>query len=58
MRRFELQIRRGRQVETRVMRANNIGSLVGMAEGMIKADFSISNIIVTNLVTDETVVVR
>lgn len=58
MRRFELQIRRGRQVETRVMRANQIGSLVGMAQDMMKEDFSISNIVVTNLVTGEIEIVR
>ena len=58
MRRFQLQIRRGRNIETRVMRAVQMSSVVAEAEDMIKADFSISNIIVTNLVTDETIVVR
>lgn len=58
MRRFELQIRRGRNIETRVMRAVQMSSVIAEAQDMIKADFSISNIIVTNLVTDETVVVR
>ena len=58
MRRFELQIRRGRNIETRVMRAVQMSSVVAEAEDMIKADFSIKSITVTNLVTDETVVVR
>ena len=58
MRRFRLEIRRGKEVETRVMRAVNMSSVVAEAEDMIKADFSIKSITVTNLVTDETVVVR
>ena len=31
MRRFEVKIQRGREVETRIMRANGFGSLEGMA---------------------------
>lgn len=58
MRRFRLEIRRGKEVETRVMRANNIGSLVGMAQDMIRDDFSIKTITVIDLVTDELIVVR
>ena len=38
MRRFELKIQRGREVETRIMRANNISSLVGLAEDMLQDD--------------------
>ena len=58
MRRFELTIKRGRNIETKILRAVQMSSVVAQAEDMIKADFSISNIVVTNLVTDETVVVR
>ena len=58
MRRFRLQIRRGKEVETRVMRAINMSSVVAEAEDMIKADFSIKTITVIDLVTDELIVVR
>ena len=58
MRRFQLQIKRGRQVETKILRAVQMSSVVAEAEDMIKADFSISNIIVTNLVTNEMEIVR
>lgn len=58
MTRFRLEIRRGKEVETRVMRAVNMSSVVAEAEDMIKADFSIKTITVINLVTDELIVVR
>lgn len=58
MRRFELVIKQGRKIETKIMRANNIGSLVGMAQDMIRDDFSIKTITVIDLVTDELIVVR
>ena len=58
MRRFRLQIRRGKEVETRVMRAINMSSVVAEAQDMIKADFSIKTITVIDLVTDELIVVR
>ena len=58
MRRFRLQIRRGKEVETRVMRAINMSSVVAEAKDMIKADFSIKTITVIDLVTDELIVVR
>ena len=58
MRRFELKIQRGREVETRIMRANNISSLVGLAEDMIRDDYKITKITITNLATDEVKVVR
>lgn len=58
MRRFRLEIRRGKEVETRVMRAVNMSSVVAEAQDMIKADFSIKTITVINLVTDELIVVR
>ena len=58
MRRFRLQIRRGKEVEIRVMRAVNMSSVVAEAQDMIKADFSIKTITVIDLVTDELIVVR
>lgn len=58
MRRFRLQIRRGKEVEIRVMRAINMSSVVAEAKDMIKADFSIKTITVIDLVTDELIVVR
>ena len=58
MRRYQVKIQRGKNIETKILRAVQMSSVVAQAEDMIKADFSISNIIVTNLVTDETVVVR
>ena len=58
MRRFRLEIRRGKEVETRVMRAVNMSSVVAEAKDMIKADFSIKTITVIDLVTDELIVVR
>lgn len=58
MRRFRLQIRRGKEVETRVMRAAQMSSVVAEAQDMIKADFSIKTITVIDLVTDELIVVR
>lgn len=58
MRRFRLEIRRGKEVETRVMRAVNMSSVVAEAQDMIKADFSIKTITVIDLVTDELIVVR
>ena len=38
-------------LETKILRAVQMSSVLAQAEDMIKADFSISNIIVTNLVT-------
>ena len=40
MKRYEVVIKRGRRTpdEHRIMRANNIGSLVGMAHDMLKQD--------------------
>ena len=40
MRRFELTINRGRRTpqEHKIMRANNISSLVGLAEDMLQDD--------------------
>ena len=58
MRRFRLEIRRGKEVETRVMRAVNMSSVVAEAQDMVKADFSIKTITVIDLVTDELIVVR
>ena len=58
MRRFEVKIQRGREVETRIMRANGFGSLEGMAEDMISVDYKITKITITNLATDEVKVVR
>lgn len=58
MRRFRLEIRRGKEVETRVMRAVQMSSVVAEAQDMIKADFSIKTITVIDLVTDELIVVR
>ena len=58
MRRFELQIKRGRNIETRVMRANQIGSLVGMAQDMMAEDNSIKNIMIVNTVTGEIEIVK
>ena len=58
MRRYQVKIQRGENIGTKRLRAVQMSSVVAEAEDMIKADFSISNIIVTNLVTDETVVVR
>ena len=51
MRRFEVKIQRGREVETRIMRANGFGSLEGMAEDMIRDDYKITKITITNLAT-------
>ena len=58
MRRFRLEIRRGKEVETRVMRAVQMSSVVAEAQDMIKADFSIKTITVIDLVTYELIVVR
>ena len=58
MRRFELKIQRGREVETRIMGANGFGSLEGMAQDMIRDDYKITKITITNLATDEVKVVR
>ena len=38
--------------------ANGFGSLEGMAEDMIRDDYKITKITITNLVTDEVKVVR
>ena len=58
MRRFEVKIQRGKEVETRIMRANGFGSLEGMAQDMISDDYKITKITITNLATDEVKVVR
>ena len=44
MKRYELVIKRGRRTpdEHRIMRANNINSLIGMAQDMMKEDDSIN----------------
>ena len=58
MRRFELQIKRGRNIETKVLRAVQMSSVVAEAEDMLRADYTIDKIMVTNLVTDETIIVK
>ena len=46
MKRYELTINRGRRTpqEHKIMRANNIGSLVGMAQDMMEEDYNICTI--------------
>ena len=60
MRRYELTINKGRRTpqEHKIMRANGFASLEGMAEDMIRDDYKITKITITNLATDEVKVVR
>lgn len=46
MKRYELTINRGRRTpqEHKIMRANNISSLVGLAEDMLEQDYNICTI--------------
>ena len=46
MKRYELTINRGRRTpqEHKIMRANNIVSLVGMAQDMMEEDYNICTI--------------
>ena len=55
MKRYELTINRGRRTpeEHKIMRANNISSLVGLAEDMLQDDDNICAITITNWATDE-----
>ena len=48
MKRYEITINRGRRTpqEHKIMRANNIGSLVGMAQDMLEQDDNICAIII------------
>ena len=55
MKRYELVIKRGRRTpdEHRIMRANNIGSLVGLAQDMMKEDDSINVITIMGVTHNE-----
>ena len=46
MKRYELTINKGRRTpqEHKIMRANNIGSLVGLARDMMEEDYNICTI--------------
>lgn len=58
MKRYEMIIQRASGKEYKYMRANGFGSLEGMAEDMIRDDYKITKITITNLATDEVKVVR
>ena len=60
MKRYELTINRGRKVpqEHKIMRANNIGSLVGMAEDMMEDDWSIKHIMIRDMNSTEMEIVK
>ena len=60
MKRYEVVIKRGRRTpdEHRIMRANNINSLIGMAQDMMKEDDSINAITIMGLTYKEYEVVE
>ena len=55
MKRFEITINRGRRTpeEHKIMRANNISSLVGLAEDMLQDDDNICAITIMGLTYKE-----
>ena len=58
MKKYEVLIQRASGKEYKYFRAVQINSLVGMAEDMIRDDYKITKITITNLATDEVKVVR
>ena len=55
MRRYEVVIKRGRRTpdEHRIMRANNINSLIGMAQDMLQDDDDINAITIMGVTHNE-----
>ena len=58
MKRYELTIQRASGKEYKYFRANNIGSLVGMARDMMKDDITIAQIKIIDTITDEVEIVK
>ena len=58
MKRFEMIIQRASGKEYKYFRANNIGSLVGMAQDMIEEDWSIKHIMIRDMHSSEIEIVK
>lgn len=58
MKRFEMIIQTNAGKQYKYFRANNIGSLVGMAQDMIEEDWSIKHIMIRDMHSSEIEIVK
>ena len=58
MKRYEMIIKTNAGNEYKYFRANNIGSLVGMAQDMIEEDWSIKHIMIRDMHSSEIEIVK
>ena len=59
MNRYEITFKyKGEKLKTKVYRANNFGSLRGMIRDMMIEDKDLKSAIITNMFTDETIIVK
>ena len=59
MKRYELVIKRGRRnIESKIVRANKMSSIVAECEDLLNKDTKITGIMITDMITDEVIIVK